>query len=596
MHYQGGLHALKLSTSAIVVIVIAGIFAVSIVGAGYYIYVIPRPAHLRILHNQPDQMVNEVIADFKEWYGRPIEVTLTRTDPQTAYEKITTPPWKPNAEIWWGGTLSLFEKAGGALLAYNATPFLNGEINKTCYSCPLVDLSQNTPRWYAASLYGLGIMYNEDYLISKGLSRPQSWADLTLNEYEGNVTMADPTMSELTSSFIMLTLESKNWTDGWEYLVRLSAFIRHYDVNEKYSMWQVTSGFLPLAVVPDFYAYNAVAVSAPYVNFTYLDATVLQPEPIAIFKRGTYLGEAKAFIDYILTTQAQSIIGKYRLPMHRDATVFPSEYSPFDQNFPHVKNYNQTLNEIVRDYYRAWISEKHNMIKTAWQEIKVANKTSPYYNLAWNNFTYAGRCVNRSEIEVIYNNTDNWTNDDARAVYINKWWPHNSTIAYQNAAYNSRRSRGLERDKVLLRTNMGDIIVELYEDMPITTGNFKKLVKQGVYDGTIFHRVIDGFMIQGGDPTGTGQGDPSIPTIPDEFTDHNRNYRGTIAMANAGPNTGSSQFFINLVDNNYLDSAHPVFGRVIEGMDVVDNIAKVETDENDRPLQEVIIIKAELVD
>jgi len=98
--------------------------------------------------------------------------------------------------------------------------------------------------------------------------------------------------------------------------------------------------------------------------------------------------------------------------------------------------------------------------------------------------------------------------------------------------------------RVLLRTSKGDIVIELQEDMPITTGNFKTLVQQGTYDGTIFHRVIDGFMIQGGDPTGTGYGDPSISSIPDEFTDHNRNTRGTVAMANAGPNPGSSQFFI----------------------------------------------------
>jgi len=151
-------------------------------------------------------------------------------------------------------------------------------------------------------------------------------------------------------------------------------------------------------------------------------------------------------------------------------------------------------------------------------------------------------------------------------------------------------------EKVLLKTNKGDIIVELYNDMPITAGNFKRLVQRGVYDGTSFHRVIDGFVVQGGDPTGTGYGDPSIPSIPDEFTDHNTNDRGTIAMANAGPNTGSSQFFINLVNNNRLDPKHPVFGKVTEGIQVVDNIAKVDTDENDRPKQEVKIIKAELRD
>jgi peptidylprolyl isomerase len=155
---------------------------------------------------------------------------------------------------------------------------------------------------------------------------------------------------------------------------------------------------------------------------------------------------------------------------------------------------------------------------------------------------------------------------------------------------------GLSKNKVLLSTNMGDIVIQLRDDMPKTTENFKKLVQQGVYNNTIFHRVIADFMIQGGDPTGTGYGDPSIPAIPDEFTSNNRNDRGTVAMANAGPNTGSSQFFINVVNNNGLDSKHPVFGKVIHGMDVVDNISKVATDENDRPLQEVRIIKAELVD
>ena len=148
--------------------------------------------------------------------------------------------------------------------------------------------------------------------------------------------------------------------------------------------------------------------------------------------------------------------------------------------------------------------------------------------------------------------------------------------------------------KVKLETNHGDILINLYTDMPITAGNFENLVKQGTYDGVIFHRIMDGFMIQGGDPTGTGFGDPKIPNIPDEFTHAggNKNNRGTISMANAGPNTGSSQFFINLVDNNFLDAKHPTFGMVVEGMDVVDKIAKVETDGSDRPLEEVKIIKA----
>jgi len=145
-----------------------------------------------------------------------------------------------------------------------------------------------------------------------------------------------------------------------------------------------------------------------------------------------------------------------------------------------------------------------------------------------------------------------------------------------------------------LKTSMGDITIQLYDDMPITTGNFQQLVEKGFYNGVIFHRVIDGFMIQGGDPEGTGMGGPGY-NIADEFTDHNRNDRGTISMANAGPNTGGSQFFINLVDNSFLDSKHPAFGKVIAGMDVVDAIAKVQTDANDRPLTDVKILDAKIV-
>jgi peptidylprolyl isomerase len=152
----------------------------------------------------------------------------------------------------------------------------------------------------------------------------------------------------------------------------------------------------------------------------------------------------------------------------------------------------------------------------------------------------------------------------------------------------------LKGSKVLLNTSMGDITLQLFDDMPITAGNFQKLVEKGFYDGTIFHRVIDGFMIQGGDPTGTGRGGPGY-AIKDEFMSHNKNDRGTISMANAGPNTGGSQFFLNLVDNNYLDKAHPVFGKIVEGMDVVDKMGKVKTGAMDRPVKEVKILSAKVI-
>jgi len=152
--------------------------------------------------------------------------------------------------------------------------------------------------------------------------------------------------------------------------------------------------------------------------------------------------------------------------------------------------------------------------------------------------------------------------------------------------------------KVKLETNHGDIVIELYSDMPVTAGNFEKLVSEGFYDGIIFHRVIPNFMIQGGDPTGTGSGGPGYQ-IKDEFTHEggNKNNRYTISMANSGPNTGGSQFFINTnpEGNNFLDSKHPAFGEVVEGMDVVDKIGNVQTGGGDRPVEDVVIVKAMVI-
>lgn len=160
----------------------------------------------------------------------------------------------------------------------------------------------------------------------------------------------------------------------------------------------------------------------------------------------------------------------------------------------------------------------------------------------------------------------------------------------------------METEKViLLETSMGNVKIQLYSDMPITAGNFEKLVNEGFYDGVIFHRIIEGFMIQGGDPDGRGTGGPGY-SIKDEFVKGRSNLRGTISMANSGPNSGGSQFFINLVDNTALDwdkeplsSKHPVFGEVIEGMDVIDAMAKVETGPGDKPLVDIVILKARVI-
>ena len=145
-----------------------------------------------------------------------------------------------------------------------------------------------------------------------------------------------------------------------------------------------------------------------------------------------------------------------------------------------------------------------------------------------------------------------------------------------------------------LHTNHGAIAIELFDDdAPKTVDNFLGLARKGFYDGVIFHRVIPDFMVQGGDPTGTGSGGPGY-TFEDEFNDHKVG-RGALAMANAGPNTNGSQFFIVTADAcPWLDGKHTVFGRVTDGMDVVDVISALDTDARDRPSADVVIERVEL--
>jgi len=140
------------------------------------------------------------------------------------------------------------------------------------------------------------------------------------------------------------------------------------------------------------------------------------------------------------------------------------------------------------------------------------------------------------------------------------------------------------------KTSKGNFKIELFSDKaPLTTDNFIKLVNDGFYDGLTFHRIIAGFMIQGGCPEGTGRGGPGY-NIKDEFhPDLKHNSPGILSMANAGPNTGGSQFFITLAPTPWLDGHHAVFGKVIEGMDIVNTISKLQTGRNDKPLEDVVI-------
>jgi len=173
-----------------------------------------------------------------------------------------------------------------------------------------------------------------------------------------------------------------------------------------------------------------------------------------------------------------------------------------------------------------------------------------------------------------------------------------TTSAQDSTAMNSENMM----TTVVFKTSMGDITLELDPTYaPNTVANFVTLASEGFYDGTKFHRVIAGFMIQGGDPLSKddslvqswGTGGPGY-SFDDEITPNNHNNTGTIAMANAGPNTNGSQFFINVADNNFLDTKHTVFGKVVGGMDVVTAIENTQTGASDRPVTPVVITAVEI--
>ncbi len=158
----------------------------------------------------------------------------------------------------------------------------------------------------------------------------------------------------------------------------------------------------------------------------------------------------------------------------------------------------------------------------------------------------------------------------------------------------------MEENKVIIETNQGSITVELFPEIaPKTCENFVGLIKKGYYNGIIFHRVIEGFMIQGGDPTGTGMGGESLwgDSFEDEcHPDARFSAPGILAMANSGPGTNGSQFFITTAETSWLNNRHTIFGKVVKGYDIVEKISKVSADPSDRPIKEQKIIKATVLE
>ena len=216
-----------------------------------------------------------------------------------------------------------------------------------------------------------------------------------------------------------------------------------------------------------------------------------------------------------------------------------------------------------------------------------SNNTGTFVNDTWVRFSVFENSTSA------YSNVTRILNDAIGNIVHWQFWCNDSDNRWQSIG---SQYLLIDSNKVLLATSMGDITIQLYDDMPITTSNFKNLTRMGIFNGTIFHRVVHDFVIQGGDATPKGI---TVPPIQDELPNLHSNIRGALAMAKTTePNSATSQFFIDLKDNSAgLDSNYSVFARVIVGMEVVDAIGQVPTNPADdgQPLQDVTLISAALV-
>lgn len=190
---------------------------------------------------------------------------------------------------------------------------------------------------------------------------------------------------------------------------------------------------------------------------------------------------------------------------------------------------------------------------------------------------------------------DNFYNDSPQAAIDTSQTPKNINDNTETMSQFDQTAAPKKGEEIIvMSTSQGDIKIRLFPELaPKTVENFVGLAKKGYYDNLTFHRIIPNFMIQGGDPNGNGTGGASLwgSQFEDEFNPNLKNIPGSLSMANAGPNTNGSQFFINQVNNSFLDGKHSVFGQVFEGMGVVEAITKVKTDGNDKPVQPVVMKK-----
>ena len=465
---------LKVAIAAVVLLSLA-------VAAGVVAYLqrpLPKPgvAHLRIAYamlmpGPPTvphlSMVKEVVSAFKSWYeaktGVKVVVSVDYVEMVELRKEIGI--GKPKYDVWWGGLAEAFEDEKEYLLPFNSTQkdvLLSLVPNGTVLNCPIMDLEGPTPTWYAWCLYAPCLLYDPSTLPEV----PSSWEELASPRLENQVIVpnflpeapTDPFLKHVclviyASEAWRLGNESLGWGAAWNTSVVLWAIVEDLSDAPFIDALRVVAGDKWAMLCSDILAYHML-IEAGYSGLAvrYLNASLLFPCPVAVLKGAENEEVAKAFVDFLLSAEGQSIVARHLMPIRPDVSPSPPVISPFSPQFPGVKEFNETFlrigAEFVYDYVRTWLVEHHRpqakgSLRTAWWWIKRANETKEanenatrYFNYAWANFTAMSRYVSRADFDTIYNETDAWT--DKASVLAE--WRRAAEAAFTNATECARRS------------------------------------------------------------------------------------------------------------------------------------------------------------
>ena len=483
------------------VALLAAVVLALLVATGLWTYAqrpqVPTVRHVRVLFVlSPEEgvvlhedLARELASGFEKWYsdnfGSKVKIELVFEDFGQLEDEFASGTL--DFDVLLAGTLDLIKGYEDLFVPYNSTEkeeLLGLVPNGTYHNCPIVEPGVPTPRWYAWCLYAPCLLYDPGAVIGP---LPSNWDELAefCLRLENKVIVPDTT-GEPYSKGIAVSIyayeawalgnESLGWTRAWNNSVFIWASSGNMTREPWVSVLKVVANRCSAVVCPDIIAYHMV-VEAGYswLAMRYLNGTLLSPCPMAIRARPGRTDLAKAFLDFALSKEGQSIVARYVMPMRPDVETREPVVSPFSPSFPVVKEFNQTFLDmasgIIRSYHACWLVKPYRLLKRAFWWVKKANETrsanenaTKYYTWALGNLTRMANYLNRTYVDRVYNQTGNWTD---KTIFIRKW-EDDAKKAYEAAIECAMAS--IESAKKTASTGTGETSYMARQEAGCTTG------------------------------------------------------------------------------------------------------------------------------